>query len=199
MQFVYGIDQSFSQTGVARIAKLEDGALVARARSMPKWVSVQNPYSARHAAIKLHAYNITRTINDDAKLVVIEGPSYMSKGQSLWQLASLLDHVYGSLRERNIPVAVCPPTVRAKWATGKGNAKKELVCIHVDRMWPDVGTNNDELDALALACVGAQWLGWPVPARAHHRACLNSVEWPNKESLRSSETQDLLASGVLTL
>lgn len=175
---IYGIDQSYTRAGVARI-EFDLGGVNAVARSLRKWDSDINPYSARHAAMHAHARTITDLVADEAVLVVIEGPSYGSRGQSVWQLSVLLDTVYRNLDERGIPVAVCPPTVRAKWATGKGNSGKDLVCIHVDRLWPDVGRNNDELDALGFATMGAQRIGWPVPELARHRAVLAGVEWPD--------------------
>lgn len=198
MQTIFGIDQSFGRAGIARIDN-NKGQLLVRCRSLPKMTCATAPYMKRHVDIRSQAQSINSSVSDGAALVVIEGPAFSARGQALWQLAALLDQVYRMIDARGIPIAVCSPGTRAKWATGKGNADKDAVGIHVDRMYPDVGKNNDERDALVFATIGAQWLGWPVPERAHHRACLNSVEWPNKESLRSPETQDLLAAGVLTL
>jgi hypothetical protein len=38
--------------------------------------------------------------------------------------------------------------------------------------------NDNEWDALALATMGAQWLGRATPSRAHHAAALAGAEWP---------------------
>ena len=196
---IYGIDQSYQRTGISRIAFGIDGDVNAVSRSVSPWKAIDNPYSARHVAMHDHAYNITNMVGDDAVLAVMEGPSYGSKGKAVWQLSVLLDTVFGYLVERGIPVAVCPPTTRAKWATGKGNAAKDLVCIHVDRLWPNVGKNNDELDSLAFATMGAQWMRWNVPSLARHRAALAGVEWPDMKTLRGSVRPSGAVPGVITL
>lgn len=113
-----------------------------------------------------------------ADLVVIEGPSIMSKGGSSWDRAWLWGTVVEDLLSTG--VAVCPPTVLKKWAAGKGNADKAAVAVGVSRLWREIECDSDnEWDALALASMGSQRLGFGVvPDRAHHAACLEKVEWP---------------------
>lgn len=176
---VYGIDQSFGRAGIARVALHEDGTCSARAKSSPKRTCAAKPYSKRHHDIREQAEAICEQVWADAALVVIEGPAFSARGAALWQLAALLDRIYQILEDDGFRIAVCSPGTRAKWATGKGNADKDSVGIAIDRLWPDVGSNNDERDALVFATMGAQKLGWPVPERAHHRAALEAVEWPS--------------------
>lgn len=106
-----------------------------------------------------------------------------SHGGSPWDRAGLWWRIVHRLLGADIPVAVCPPTVRAKWATGVGGgpkATKALVAVAVARLWPDVdAASDDEWDALAMASLGAQHLGLDVPTRAHHSACRASVAWPD--------------------
>jgi Holliday junction resolvasome RuvABC endonuclease subunit len=67
-----------------------------------------------------------------------------------------------------------------KWATNSGRADKSDVAVAMARLWPSVDAeSNDGWDALALAHIGAQALGWDVPSRAHHTPALAKVEWPD--------------------
>ena len=50
-----------------------------------------------------------------------------------------------------IPVHGVPQTKLKKWATGKGNAKKEDMILAMRKRWPDLPFDtNDECDALLL-------------------------------------------------
>ena len=62
-----------------------------------------------------------------------------------------------------VPVLPVPPSCRAKYATGKGNAGKDEVLLAVARRYPHAPVGgNDEADALVLAAMGARLLGEPV-------------------------------------
>lgn len=111
-------------------------------------------------------------------LAVIEGPSYGSKGAGTWDRAGLWWMVVDSLLGNHIPVAIVPPTCRARYATGKGNADKDLVLAETVRRFDRV-LGNDEADALILAAMGCDWLGSPVVTMpAAHRTGLDKVAWP---------------------
>jgi Holliday junction resolvasome RuvABC endonuclease subunit len=112
-------------------------------------------------------------------LVIIEGPALGAVGGSTWDRAGLWWRVVHKLLGYEIPLAVVHPNTRAKWAAGRGNAKKDEVAVAVSRLWPQVPEcSNDEWDALALATMGAQHLGWDVPQRAHHAQSRAVVDWP---------------------
>jgi crossover junction endodeoxyribonuclease RuvC len=130
-----------------------------------------------------------RDLAESADLAVVEGPSIMSKGGSNWDRAGLWWGVVDTLGDDGIPVAVAAPTVVKKFATGRGNADKAAVAASLARLlhlWPDFndGMSNDLWDAVALALMGAQRLGFDVEYRAHQAAVLESVEWP--ETLRAA-------------
>ena len=57
--------------------------------------------------------------------VFIEGYSYGSKGQALFQIAENCGILKYKLQERNIPYDIIVPSVVKKGATGKGNADKD--------------------------------------------------------------------------
>lgn len=112
-------------------------------------------------------------------LAVLEGPSYGSHNGQVHDRAGLWWRVLSELFDHDVPVAVVAPTTRAKWATGRGNAGKSEVAVAVARLWPDHDARtDDEWDALALATMGAQHLGWNMPSRAHHALTLAAITWP---------------------
>ena len=56
-----------------------------------------------------------------------------------------------------------PPSCRAKYATGKGNAGKDEVLLAASRRYPHAPiVGNDDADAVVLAAIGARLLGEPV-------------------------------------
>ena len=59
--------------------------------------------------------------------VFIEGYSYGSKGQAIFQIAENCGILKYRLQEANIPYETVVPSVVKKGATGKGNADKEMM------------------------------------------------------------------------
>ena len=57
----------------------------------------------------------------------IEGYSYGSKGQALFQIAENCGILKYQLQERNIPYDIVVPSVVKKFATAKGNADKDMM------------------------------------------------------------------------
>ncbi|TMR91279.1 hypothetical protein [Nonomuraea basaltis] len=115
-------------------------------------------------------------------LIVIEGPSYRSNDPSAFDRAGLWWDLYHHFTVMNLPVAVVPPTVRAKYATGKGGAGKGAVIDAVARRFPDFETGGDDnvCDAIVLMALGRDQLGHPIVRMPEsHRAALGSVAWPD--------------------
>lgn len=119
-------------------------------------------------------------------LVVIEGPSYGSAaGQSghheragLWWIITRALHV------RKLPYAVASPASRAMYATGAGNAGKQLVIDCMAQRYPHARLRDDnQADALTLAAMGVEYLGGEVPPGAPRgKLALKKVMWPELPS-----------------
>ena len=60
-------------------------------------------------------------------VVHLEGYSYGSKGQAIFQIAENCGILKYKLQERNIPYDIIVPSVVKKGATGKGNADKDMM------------------------------------------------------------------------
>lgn len=172
MSRIVGIDVSLTSTGVAVI---EDGR--------PAWACVSTSTGRRGDDIPTRRKRITRVAVDVTRgprptLIVIEGPSYASRGGSAWDRAGL----WWAILDRwdGVPVAVVPPANRARWATGRGNADKAAVAAVAARLCPDVAlTSSDAADALILALMGSHALGErPDLDTTYRRDALCRCEWP---------------------
>ena len=176
---VIGIDPSLTSTGVAVITSTSPGAHTAALRTTGNRDDPPHVTDARLDRITGFVAEYAAL----ADLAVIEGPSHGSRGGSPWDRAGLWWRIVRRLLRADVAVAVCPPSSRAKWATGVGSgprATKPLVAVAVAKLWPDVDAgSDDELDALAMATMGAQRLGLDVPHRSHHDAALRGVTWPD--------------------
>jgi crossover junction endodeoxyribonuclease RuvC len=112
--------------------------------------------------------------------VVIEGYSFASRNSQAHSIGELGGVVRVALHKLGIPFVEVPPTVRAKFATGKGNAGKSEVVSSVSArtgiVWSGKGAD-DMCDAFVLEEMGLAALGVP------------RFEWP-KENLKVLEKID---------
>ncbi|SFE55170.1 Holliday junction resolvasome RuvABC endonuclease subunit [Actinopolyspora alba] len=159
---VAAIDPSLASTGLARLTTRE-GRWVAETSLVTSTGRRSDTLRQRHQRLR----DITTDVTDyvaDADLVVIEGPAMASRGGSTVDRHGLWWRIVATVTDRSTPMLVVPPTSRAKFATGKGNADKAAVAAAVVRMWPeaDIATS-DAADALALASLGAAAADLPVP------------------------------------
>lgn len=125
-----------------------------------------------------------------ADLVVIEGLAYGAKGSAVLDLAGLHWLVRQWLWAHHHDYAVIPPSLRAKWLTGKGNAPKDECLAAAIKRFPDCDVrDNNQADALTLAAMGAEHLGVPlVPMPADRRELLYTnnrkgqpqIGWPER-------------------
>jgi crossover junction endodeoxyribonuclease RuvC len=94
---------------------------------------------------------------------VIEGPAFSKNEGMAHERAGLWWMLYQMLAAQHLPILVVKPNLRAKYATGNGTSGKDEVMLAASRRYPDVPiTNNNEADAVILACMGARMLGTPV-------------------------------------
>lgn len=175
---VVGIDPSLTSTGVAVIHP-EHGVHLHRIRSKGAKTATLAERSIRLNDL---AGNVLHWC-DGADLVVIESPAYSNSLGSMhdrsglwWLLVRELQHY------RDISVLEVPPTTRAKYATGRGNAGKDEVLAAVIRRHPTLDiTGNDVADALTLAAIGTRLLHWPLEPTltAAPLSALTKLQLPN--------------------
>lgn len=169
---VVGVDLSLTSTGLA-----DSHGNVDRYRTKPTKTPGLLDDLGRIERIA-HAVHLFALFGPDtwaATLVALEGPAFSRGamgGQHVraglwWAVAARLTALPGP------QVVVIPPTTRAMYATGRGNAGKDEVLAAAVKRYPahDV-TGNDVADAVILAAIGARLLGHPIDdmPKSHLRA-----------------------------
>jgi crossover junction endodeoxyribonuclease RuvC len=171
---VIGIDLSLKSTGVAGGTWAE----TLSTWSLPRKGATRGQRWER----LLHARSQLLPFIDGADLVVQESPAYSTGDLPGSQdLAWLWWSVYGRCASREIPWAEVSTGTLKVYATGRGTkVSKEDVVQEVQRRRPDVAfRGNDQADALVLAAMGLDALGFPPVAMPQtHRRALASVLWP---------------------
>jgi len=109
---ILGVDLSLTSTGISANGKT--GTITTPAKG-PERLSI----------ISLAV--LDAVIDNSIQLVAIEGYSFASRNSQAHSIGELGGVVRTRLWERNIPYIDIPPTCRAKFATGKGNAAKTEV------------------------------------------------------------------------
>lgn len=114
-------------------------------------------------------------------VVVLEGYSFASRNSQAHSIGELGGVIRLLLWELGKPVVVIPPTCRAKFATGKGNASKNEVISNISAktgiVWSNPGAD-DKCDAwlleeMVLVHLGRGKFDWP---KANLEA-LDKVDW----------------------
>jgi crossover junction endodeoxyribonuclease RuvC len=130
-----------------------DAALTATGLCLPNGDTLT--LSCKHAGMTRIRWIRDRVIQEGRRfgpldLVVIEGYSYGSKGNSAVNLGELGGVLRFTLWEAAVPYVEIPPSCVKKYATGKGNAGKEDMlqeaCLRTHRRFPD----NNSADAFWL-------------------------------------------------
>jgi hypothetical protein len=170
---VVGLDLSLASAGVA--VHYPDGAILTE--SITREGDRGETIRARGARIGGIADQVRGHLGT-CGLVVVEGPAWFAH-DSTWDRAGLWWEIVNAALKW-CPVAVVGPMTRAKWATGVGRADKAAVAAAMAERAPEASpANSAEANALALAWMGAQWLGWrPVKSKVE-QAGLDAAKWPN--------------------
>ena len=173
-RIVCGVDPSLTSTGLAKIS----GERILNTDLIKTSGKQGVPYRERAERISDIASQIA-AFCIGADLVVIEGPSFRSVSTSIWERAGLFYRCLEYFADSATPFAVAPPKSAKKWASGSGAASKEAV---MDCLVNVFGTFNapsfDVSDALALAGMGAHYLGDIAPKGRNRVLALKGVQWP---------------------
>jgi crossover junction endodeoxyribonuclease RuvC len=126
-------------------------------------------------------------LDNDVQCVVVEGYSFASRNSQAHSIGELGGCIRMTLWECKIPYIEVPPTSRAKFATGKGNAGKGEVISAVSSRTGTVfsgGGADDECDAWVLEQMGmtrinkSQW-SWTK----EQLSALDKVDWAPLDSI----------------
>lgn len=180
MTTVVGLDPSLTAAG---IAILSDPA-TADTPNVPKLLSVGaggsngDTLAQRSIRVGKQFERVMRSMPPGVRLVVIEAlPFTAPKHAGLFQERCALFHrIVEFLALRKIPVVAVSVTTLKLFATGNGRADKPEVMAAMGELWPHAKIRDDnQSDALALATIGAQKLGWHQPELPCHYA--PKIDW----------------------
>jgi len=142
-------------------------------------IAVKTKEAERLYDIREDVINLVKS--HDVDTVVIEGYAFAARNSQSHKIGELGGVIRLALYEMDIPYVDVPPTCRAKFATGKGNASKTEVISAVSArtgiVWVGKGTD-DMCDAWLLEQMGLTALGlsqydWPKSSTD----ALKTIDW----------------------
>jgi crossover junction endodeoxyribonuclease RuvC len=169
---VVGIDPSLTGTGIIVLRNGELGKALTT-KNEPKLGTIERVrriYEQINNVIEnLSTCYVNAYIGDKRmirweppSLIVIEGFSYGSKGRGVFDIAYLGWRIREELEryrtEDDIPWLEVSPSQVKQFATGKGNANKEIVLQQVYKRWGVEFNDNNQADAYVLAQIGRAYL-----------------------------------------
>ncbi|WP_280448428.1 hypothetical protein [Nocardia brasiliensis] len=173
---VVGLDLSLTSTGIA-----------VHGPDIPPWCGTiestgkdSDGWGTRYRRLGDLMGRILPPIPDGA-LVVMEAPAYSRSTGKAHDRSGLWWMLYDILAGTTRTVVPVLPNVRAKYATGKGNASKDQVLAAAVRRYASIDiTGNDTADAVVLMAIGCRLLGRPIddPMPALNLAALTTLSLP---------------------
>lgn len=124
-------------------------------------------------------------------LVIIEGYSFASRNSQAHSIGELGGVVRAMLWIEKIPYIEVPPTSRAKFATGKGNASKDEVISTISAKTGKVfrgSGGNDECDAWVLEEMAKTKLGvssWSWTKE--QMSALDKIDWTPLDTVKGND------------
>jgi Holliday junction resolvasome RuvABC endonuclease subunit len=142
---------------------------------------ISSSHKGPERLIELRNTFVDLLVSESVSIVAIEGYSFASRNSQAHSIGELGGVIRVELFSREIPFVVIPPTCRAKFATGRGNASKNEVISSVSAktglIWSNPGAD-DRCDAwlleeMVLNKLGNPRFAWP----AVNLSALDKVDW----------------------
>lgn len=161
-----GLDLSLTSTGYSIGGNT--GSITSKMNGCPRLRDIRD---SLHSLVQLN----------DINAAAIEGYAFSARNSQAHKIGELGGVIRLLLFENNIPYVEIPPTNRAKFATGRGNAAKSEVISSVSArtglVWSGKSAD-DECDAwlleeMSLHACGQGVYDWP----ASHLAALSNIDW----------------------
>lgn len=157
---VAGIDLSLTSTGVAVIHSAERVLTHTVTSAAPKIETL----STRFERMESISHRILELV-ETADVVGIESPAYAAAAHSgkLHDRSGLWWHVVSALLTAGKQVIEIAPASRCMYATGKGNAGKDVVLACTIKAYRQIDVQgNDQADAVIIAAMVSRLLGRPI-------------------------------------
>lgn len=159
---VVGLDLSLTSTGYAAPDRLATYRFKPSAKHTPKQDSA---VALRLPRLRwLTTQILDQLVIDMPTHVVVEGPSHGSIGGHEHERGGFWWRIIEACDDAGIEILIATPTMLKKFATGKGNADKDIVLGATYSRFPWFKGGNDEADALWAAAMGYELLGHSVVA-----------------------------------
>lgn len=160
MPRIIGIDPSMTSTGLCIVDRRASGNDFTAVCRTIKTKSGDGSWTTQYERIALITAHITEELEKLPTLVSMEAPAFSRVQGHQHDRSGLWWGIFAACWRRGIPVITPTTNQRMQYATGKGNADKDIVLASAIRRWPDVDfAGNDEADALILAAIGCRVLG----------------------------------------
>lgn len=176
---VIGVDTSLTATGLASSRGWCEVIGYKRPRAKDPGIT-QLPHTERLNAMEIVLDHVLTHIGTP-DLAVMELPAPSRSGGGAHERGWLWWEIYRYLVRHDIPVGLMSVNHRMQYATGKGQATKNLIVDAVARRWPTWPTAGDDnaADAVVLMAAGRDWLGAPITDMPKtHRSALDKATWP---------------------
>ncbi|MFJ1461813.1 hypothetical protein [Nocardia sp. N2S4-5] len=174
---IVGLDLSLTSTGIAVIGTGRPWCATIESSG-----KADAPWESRYRRLGDLVLRVRAAITPGA-FVVLEAPAYSRTTGSQHDRSGLWWMVHDRLVGSGCTVLPVGPNLRAKYATGKGNAGKDAVLAAAVRRYADIAiTGNDTADAVVLAAIGCRLLGRPIddPMPKTHLAALDTIRIPTE-------------------
>ena len=142
---IAAIDPSLTSTGIA-FGTSADDVQVRTVGSKPMGETAADRIR-RYERLMMQIQDVLQEVNP--ALILIEGYSFGSSNKGQMNLREFGGILRWHLVDTGKVLEVAPAGLK-KFATGKGNAKKEVVLAHVVNRWGQLFERSDEADAYAL-------------------------------------------------
>lgn len=182
MPRILGIDSSLTGTGLARIDVSNNHTWDGRDHNMDvATVAAPGPTKDKsHLAMVRRVNALIEQIedavtsdglgHDKPDLIAIENLAFGARGAGAWVLPWIFGRCCELAERYDIPLIVVATAARAKYATGKGNADKEVVLLAANNLFPAAQiSNNNEGDAAVVGAIGCHYLGYPIVPETAYR------------------------------
>lgn len=166
MSHIIGLDLSLTSTGYS--VGGTTGCIASKLTGTARLVEIRD--------------KISRIIDEfSVRGAAVEGYAFSARNSQSHKIGELGGVIRVMMFEKSIPFVEIPPTSRAKFATGRGNAAKSEVISAVSartgKIWSGKGAD-DECDAwlleeMALHSLGRGTYDWP----SSHVSALSGIDW----------------------
>lgn len=171
---IAGIDPSLTCTGVA-VVRSPERVETSTVTSRPPKAGTET-IRTRFERMEQITTRILDAV-DGADVVGIEAPAYgMRNAGKVHDRSGLWWWIVGQLEARGVPVVEVTPPSRMMYATGKGNAGKDLVLVTAAATYKQAAiTGNDIADAVVIAAIVSRLVGQPIELREPAQAKLKAL------------------------